>query len=95
MSYPSLDTLATLLETAGNAHGAYETTELGGVYDQQWPQWYAAYLVAHGINDLLPAPLISEQLSQELAQIDREHRQLTPSQPWTHYYAARLLGRSE
>jgi hypothetical protein len=29
----------------GAAHGVYEEGELNGVYDQNWPAWYAAYLV--------------------------------------------------
>jgi len=32
-----------LVETAA-AHGAYETEQLGGVYDEAWPGWYARHL---------------------------------------------------
>ena len=30
--------------SAAQAHGVYETEKLGGVYDQQWPQWYAEHM---------------------------------------------------
>lgn len=34
--------LRLLNETAA-AHGEYEKTELNGVFDEQWPEWYATY----------------------------------------------------
>jgi hypothetical protein len=36
---------------ASTAHGEYEA-RTGGVRDQQWPAWYAAYMVAeqHGTD---------------------------------------------
>lgn len=36
--------LTELLKKAAAAHGAYEKAELGGVYDQNWPAWYAAHM---------------------------------------------------
>jgi hypothetical protein len=33
-----------LLTEAAAAHGAYEAEELDGVYDEGWPQWYAAHM---------------------------------------------------
>jgi hypothetical protein len=32
-----------LIETA-TAHGRYEKEHLGGVYDENWPAWYAAFM---------------------------------------------------
>jgi hypothetical protein len=37
--------LARLLREAEAAHGAYEKEELGGVRDEDWPSWYAEYIV--------------------------------------------------
>ena len=48
---PELDEAATtalildLLQKAAAAHGVHEANDLGGVYDQDWPQWYAAHMV--------------------------------------------------
>jgi hypothetical protein len=36
--------LLDLLKQAAAAHGVYETNELGGKYDNDWPQWYAAHM---------------------------------------------------
>jgi len=33
-----------LLKRAAAAHGVHEKTDLGGVYDTDWPQWYAAHM---------------------------------------------------
>jgi hypothetical protein len=37
--------LLGLLREAAAAHGEHEKTELGGVYDEQWPEWYAEHMV--------------------------------------------------
>ena len=36
--------LLDALKRAAAAHGIYEKTELGGVYDENWPQWYAQHM---------------------------------------------------
>ncbi|HWM34214.1 MAG TPA: hypothetical protein VNR36_08265 [Pseudolysinimonas sp.] len=36
--------LGLLRETAA-AHGEHEKTELGGEYDERWPEWYADFMV--------------------------------------------------
>ena len=33
-----------LLVRAAAAHGVHEAEELGGVYDEQWPTWYAGFM---------------------------------------------------
>lgn len=33
-----------LLERAAAAHGVYEQQELDGVYDVEWPAWYARHM---------------------------------------------------
>ncbi|MBO3664894.1 hypothetical protein [Microbacterium stercoris] len=42
--------LKTLLIDAATAHGRYEAEELGGVYDDDWPSWYAAHM-AQALRD--------------------------------------------
>ena len=44
---PQPDTTAILLDLlkrAAAAHGIHEKNDLGGVYDNDWPQWYAAHM---------------------------------------------------
>ena len=36
--------LRDLLERAAAAHGVHEAEALGGVYDVNWPQWYAEHM---------------------------------------------------
>jgi hypothetical protein len=37
--------LTRLLREAEQAHGKYETEELGGVRDEEWAAWYAEFIV--------------------------------------------------
>ena len=43
--------LLGLLKQAAAAHGVHEQEDLGGVYDEAWPEWYAAHL-ARGLAEL-------------------------------------------
>jgi hypothetical protein len=36
--------LLDLLKQAAAAHGIHEAEVLGGVYDIEWPQWYATHM---------------------------------------------------
>lgn len=38
------DAILELLTGAAAAHGIYEAEELDGIYDEGWPQWYAAHM---------------------------------------------------
>ncbi|MFD2795860.1 hypothetical protein ACFS27_20025 [Promicromonospora vindobonensis] len=40
--------LRGLLEGAAAAHGIHERENLGGVYDEAWPEWYAEHM-AHAL----------------------------------------------
>jgi hypothetical protein len=42
--------LTRLLKEAEAAHGKYEAEELGGERDEDWPAWYAEYIV-NGLRD--------------------------------------------
>jgi hypothetical protein len=36
--------LLDLLRQTAAAHGIHEQEKLGGVYDEAWPEWYAAHM---------------------------------------------------
>jgi hypothetical protein len=36
--------LFSALLDAAKAHGVYEGTELAGVHDENWPEWYADHM---------------------------------------------------
>ena len=38
------DILLRLLKETAAAHGKHEAEELGGVFDEEWPEWYSTYL---------------------------------------------------
>lgn len=42
---PDVSELAAALKAAGTAHHEYEQTALNGVFDEQWPMFYAAFVL--------------------------------------------------
>ncbi|MEO8263218.1 MAG: hypothetical protein ABI566_11680 [Pseudolysinimonas sp.] len=38
------DIILRLLKDTAAAHGKHEAEELGGVFDEQWPEWYSTYM---------------------------------------------------
>ena len=44
-SFASVTDLAAALRRAGAAHGEHEK-RTGGKYDENWPDWYAEYMVS-------------------------------------------------
>jgi catechol 2,3-dioxygenase-like lactoylglutathione lyase family enzyme len=52
-SFASVEDLAQALRRAAAAHGEHEARD-GGKYDENWPDWYAAYMVAEVAGTELP-----------------------------------------
>lgn len=52
-SYASTEDLAGAMWRAAIAHGEHEK-RLGGQHDENWPDWYAAYMVAEQTGEPLP-----------------------------------------
>ena len=52
-AYPSAPDLAQALRRAAAAHGEHEARD-GGTYDENWPDWYAEYMVAEQAGTELP-----------------------------------------
>jgi hypothetical protein len=89
------DALAALLAEAETAHGAYEASELNGVYDEQWPAWYAAYVVDHGIGAVLGRDVSSDEMAQFLSTAWQEYQAMDPppAEPWGRFLARQIAGR--
>lgn len=87
-----IDAIQTLLADAEQAHGGYEASELNGIYDQDWPRWYAAYAVDHGLGELLGHEVSTERLAAFLAASFDEFKQADtgPEEPWAAYTARRI-----
>ena len=52
-TFTSSAELAAALRRAGAAHGEHEK-RTGGKYDENWPDWYAEYMVAEQVGKPLP-----------------------------------------
>jgi catechol 2,3-dioxygenase-like lactoylglutathione lyase family enzyme len=53
-NFASATDLASALRRAEAAHGEHEKRALGGQRDANWPEWYAAYMVAEQAGTELP-----------------------------------------
>jgi catechol 2,3-dioxygenase-like lactoylglutathione lyase family enzyme len=53
-SFASASDLASAMRRASTAHGEHET-RMGGQRDENWPDWYAAYMVAEQAGTELPS----------------------------------------
>ena len=54
----------SLLEEAKTAHGDYERDVLNGVYDQDWPRWYAEFMVDKGLGSLLGRDVTADEVGR-------------------------------
>jgi hypothetical protein len=90
--HEQIEAISALLSEAEAAHGVYEATELHGVYDQEWPSWYAAYAVAHGMGALVGHPVTADQLAAFLATTfaDFKKTEPKPTESWAAWIARRI-----
>jgi len=81
--------VAALLKETETAHGVYETTVLGGQYDEEWPAWYAAYLLDHGLGEHLAsaANLDVADLTAMLTRLAADYERGEQKNPWPDVYA--------
>ena len=84
--------IATLLRQAELEHAEHEAKDLGGVYDEEWPRWYATYAVEHGLGETLGREVSIEELTTFLAETYAEFASADPrpQDPWADHTAARL-----
>jgi hypothetical protein len=86
------EAIAALLLRAEGDHATFEATELNGVYDTNWPHWYAAHLVEHGLGDLLGHTVAAEDVAGFLASTYAEFEQAAPppDRTWATFIADRM-----
>lgn len=86
------EAVEALLVRTMEAHGTYEETELNGVYDQQWPRWYAAFAVENGLGLLVGHDVNADQVGEFLASSNAEFEQADPkpTDSWQAYTARRI-----
>ena len=91
MSQNNVTNITILLSQAGAAHHTYEQTVLKGVYDQEWPAWYADYVIEHGLGTLLNKEMTVEQLSRFLSESYEAYQQEHSRQDWAAYTAEKMV----
>ncbi len=86
------EALEVLMVQAEVAHGSYEAVELGGVYDERWADWYAAYAVDHGIDRILGHAVKAGDLGRFLAGAFADFQAATApaGEAWPAYMARRI-----
>ena len=89
----SHDEIAHLLTQAMNAHHEFEQTELNGVYDEEWPAWYAAYLLDYGLDDVLKKPVSLPQLTRFLDESNRRYEKLGKEVAWADFTAVDMIAQ--
>lgn len=82
--------LVRQLAAAARAHDLFERTELHGVRDEQWSDWYAHYLIEHGWNEGQEPGWTEEALAAALREADVAYREVEREETWPSYYATRL-----
>lgn len=83
--------IASLLTAAGSAHHSYEQEELGGEFDKDWPQWYAAWLLENGLASAFTPPPGQKALADALERISAEHKAAEGDLSWADFTAPLLL----
>lgn len=83
--------IARLLAEAQAAHHDYEETELQGVYDEEWPAWYATYVIEHGLSDKLAKPVSSDRLGRFLAESYQRYERTDDPDAWNDFTAADII----
>jgi hypothetical protein len=63
---PSREQLSKALDAAGSAHHDYQTNTLGGVRDERWAGWYAAYVLGR-LGDFASPTDLAKWLQQSPA----------------------------
>ncbi len=92
MTPDRVEAIIELLGQAEQAHGAYERAELGGVYDEAWPRWYATYAVDNGIGAMVGHEVSTDDLAGFLTSSNAELQatEPKPTEPWAEYTARRI-----
>jgi hypothetical protein len=93
MSTDNITQIASLLSQAGSAHHHFEQSVLKGVYDQEWPAWYADYVIQRGLGELLPAPVTVESLAQFLTKNYEVYKRENSKLNWADYTAQQIAAQ--
>ena len=83
--------ITRLLLQAQDAHHEYEENELDGEYDEEWPAWYAAYVIEHGLSAHLSQPVSVDRLTEFLIDCNARYEESSAQESWHEFAAAAML----
>ena len=83
--------LAELFHQAESAFHHYEQEVLEGDRDIYWPEWYADYLIGHGLDLLMEDRLASELLAGFLLRCKADHKACGSRISWEEFAAMRMV----
>jgi hypothetical protein len=84
--------LAELLHQVGEVHHTVFADTDGN--DDDWATFYSDWLLAHSdLPKLLARRPVRSHLTRDLVELDEEYTKLGPSQPWSAWYADRLVAK--
>lgn len=86
--------LAELFHQAETAYQHYEKNVLEGNRDIQWPEWYADYLIGHGLDMLVEDRLAAELLANFLLRSRADHKACNSPVSWEEFTAERIVEKT-
>jgi hypothetical protein len=88
----NVEAIKALLDEAADAHHVFERETLNGAYDEQWPAWYAAYVVEHGLGKVVGRGLTASDVGEKLNGAWDEYSGLDPkpTSSWSAWTARRI-----
>jgi hypothetical protein len=82
--------IADLLHEAGEVHHEY-FADVDGV-DDDWATFYSEWLVSRTeLPRILGRPPVRSHLTRDLVVLEKEYDAARPAEPWTSWYAKRLI----
>ena len=85
--------LSELFHQAESAYQQYELKVRDGDRDIGWPEWYAEYLIGHGLDLLTQERLESDLLAGFLLRSKADHKACRSAATWEEFTAARIVDR--
>lgn len=83
--------LADLLRRTQSAHHEHQVNDLGGKRNEDWPQWYAQFLVDNGIADFVGRKPKQAELASLMKQSSETFEAAGSQGEWADFVAGELL----
>ena len=85
--------LSELFHQADSAYQEYELKIRNGDRDSRWPEWYAEYLIGHGLDMLIEDRRGEERLADFLLRSKADYKAYPLEITWEEFAAARIVDK--